>query len=33
MNEHVVLVDWADRPVGTAEKLVAHREGLLHRAF
>jgi isopentenyl-diphosphate delta-isomerase len=32
--EEVVLVDEQDRPVGTAEKLAAHRnEGLLHRAL
>jgi len=31
--EKVVLVDHSDRPVGVAEKLQAHREGLLHRAF
>jgi isopentenyl-diphosphate delta-isomerase len=33
MSEHVILVDWKDRPVGTAEKLAAHRAGHLHRAF
>jgi isopentenyl-diphosphate delta-isomerase len=32
-HEQVVLVDWLDRPVGTAGKLAAHREGRLHRAF
>ena len=32
-TEHVVLVDARDRPVGSAEKLRAHQEGLLHRAF
>ncbi|MFO0690347.1 MAG: isopentenyl-diphosphate Delta-isomerase [Myxococcota bacterium] len=32
--ERVVLVDERDRPIGTAEKLAAHRDGgLLHRAF
>jgi isopentenyl-diphosphate Delta-isomerase len=31
--ERVVLVDAADRPVGTAPKLDAHRQGLRHRAF
>lgn len=31
--ERVVLVDAADRPVGTAPKLEAHRLGLRHRAF
>jgi isopentenyl-diphosphate delta-isomerase len=33
MDEHVILVDPDDRPVGTSEKLRAHRMGLLHRAF
>ena len=33
-EEHVVLVDEHDRPVGSAEKMAAHREGgRLHRAF
>jgi isopentenyl-diphosphate Delta-isomerase len=31
-EEHVVLVNEADEPVGTCEKLRAHTEGLLHRA-
>ncbi len=31
--EQVVLVDHQDRAIGCAEKLDAHREGLLHRAF
>lgn len=31
--ERVVLVDLADREVGQAEKLDAHRRGVLHRAF
>ncbi len=31
--EHVILVDEADRETGTAEKLDAHRRGVLHRAF
>lgn len=30
--EYVTLVDEADVPIGTAEKMRAHREGLLHRA-
>ena len=30
--EHVVLVDEADRELGTAEKLSVHRDGRLHRA-
>jgi isopentenyl-diphosphate Delta-isomerase len=29
----VVLVDGCDVPIGELEKLAAHREGLLHRAF
>jgi isopentenyl-diphosphate delta-isomerase len=29
----VILVDEHDNEVGTLEKLAAHREGLLHRAF
>jgi isopentenyl-diphosphate Delta-isomerase len=33
MREEVILVDEQDRPRGTAEKLAAHRAGLLHRAF
>ncbi|HMN37688.1 MAG TPA: isopentenyl-diphosphate Delta-isomerase [Hyphomicrobium sp.] len=31
--EHVILIDAADCEVGVAEKLEAHRAGLLHRAF
>lgn len=31
--EHVVLVDHNDRAIGSAEKLLAHRHALLHRAF
>ena len=31
--EQVILVDEHDREVGTAEKLAAHRDGRLHRAF
>ncbi len=31
-EEYVVLVDEADRSTGIQEKLVAHREGNLHRA-
>lgn len=31
--ELLILVDDADRETGTAEKLEAHRRGLLHRAF
>ena len=33
MQEHVILVDRMDRKIGTEEKLKAHREGKLHRAF
>jgi isopentenyl-diphosphate delta-isomerase len=33
MEEHVVLVDETDRPVGTERKLAAHVSGALHRAF
>lgn len=32
-TEQVILVDENDNPIGTAEKLQAHREGLCHRAF
>lgn len=32
MNE-VILVDQNDVEVGRAEKLIAHKKGLLHRAF
>ncbi|MFA0960438.1 isopentenyl-diphosphate Delta-isomerase [Roseivirga sp. BDSF3-8] len=31
--ELVILVDEQDRPVGTEEKMEAHRRGFLHRAF
>lgn len=31
--EEVVLVDENDQVLGTMEKIQAHREGLLHRAF
>lgn len=33
MPEELILVDVFDRPVGSASKEEAHREGLLHRAF
>ena len=33
MVERVVCVDADDRCIGSEEKLKAHREGLLHRAF
>jgi isopentenyl-diphosphate delta-isomerase len=32
-NENVILVTSDDREYGTCEKLKAHQEGLLHRAF
>ncbi len=32
-RERVVLVDEHDRPLGSMEKLAAHREGRLHRAI
>jgi isopentenyl-diphosphate delta-isomerase len=31
--QEVILVDENDRPLGTMEKMEAHRKGLLHRAF
>lgn len=33
MPEYLILVDGSDSQTGTAEKLAAHRQGLLHRAF
>lgn len=33
LEEKVILVDTSDRQIGISEKLQAHREGLLHRAF
>ncbi len=33
MMEHVVIVDPDDNPIGTMEKMEAHRKGILHRAF
>lgn len=32
-TEYVVLVDTQDREIGTADKLTAHEQCLLHRAF
>jgi len=32
-NEYLVLVDENDDVIGISEKMVTHREGLLHRAF
>lgn len=31
--EQVILVDTNDQPVGAMEKMAAHRQGVLHRAF
>lgn len=31
--EEVILVDTDDQAIGTMEKLEAHRQGVLHRAF
>lgn len=33
IKEEVILVDEHDQPLGTMEKLEAHKKGLLHRAF
>lgn len=33
LGDQLILVDGRDRPVGTATKLDAHVQGLLHRAF
>lgn len=33
MTDEVILVDEHDNPIGTAEKMQAHRSGKLHRAF
>ncbi len=33
MNNAVILVDQHDHPIGQLEKLAAHQQGLLHRAF
>jgi isopentenyl-diphosphate delta-isomerase len=33
LREDVILVDPADREIGTEEKLKAHQRGELHRAF
>jgi len=32
-EEKVILVDTNDTPLGTMEKIEAHKRGLLHRAF
>lgn len=31
--EHVILVDEKDQQIGLMEKIQAHKEGILHRAF
>jgi len=33
MHDEVILVDAYDNEIGTAEKMKAHQQGLLHRAF
>ncbi len=33
MAEMIVLVDANDQQIGVAEKITAHQQGLLHRAF
>jgi len=33
MSQQVILVDERDNAVGAMEKMMAHREGRLHRAF
>jgi isopentenyl-diphosphate delta-isomerase len=33
IEQQLILVDENDRPVGTMEKMEAHHQGLLHRAF
>jgi len=33
ITDQLILVDEQDNPVGTCEKMEAHRQGLLHRAF
>src|SRR5690606_1304990 len=33
MEEHVVLVSEQDEVLGVMEKMQAHQEGILHRAF
>jgi isopentenyl-diphosphate delta-isomerase len=32
-SEEVILVDESDQPLGTMEKMEAHRRAVLHRAF
>lgn len=33
LNVQVILVDTQDNAIGSASKLLAHQQGLLHRAF
>jgi isopentenyl-diphosphate delta-isomerase len=33
VTEYVILVDEQDNDIGVMEKMQAHQEGLLHRAF
>lgn len=33
MNEQIILVNEADQAIGSTSKLIAHQQGLLHRAF
>jgi isopentenyl-diphosphate delta-isomerase len=33
MEERIILVNEADQEIGTQEKLLAHQQGSLHRAF
>lgn len=33
MEEHVILVDENDNPIGLMEKMEAHEKAVLHRAF
>ena len=32
-KEYVILVDEQDNDIGVMEKMKAHQDGLLHRAF
>lgn len=33
MSQQIILVDKNDNPIGASDKLEAHKEGRLHRAF
>ncbi|MEE9451671.1 MAG: isopentenyl-diphosphate Delta-isomerase [Gammaproteobacteria bacterium] len=33
MNEQIILVNEQNRAIGISNKLIAHQQGLLHRAF